>query len=114
MDLPVGVRRLDDRVVVSPSGELDLYTAPSFQSMLVDLLREGTERLVVDMSEVSFCDSSGVNVLLTALKRARAEGGTVILAGVKQPVSKVFEITGLQRVFVIHPTAADALASPEE
>jgi anti-anti-sigma factor len=66
--------------------------------------------LVVDCSELEFCDSTGLNVLLGARLKAEAEGGAVHLAGMRPPVARVFEITGAEAVFRVHDTLDAALA----
>lgn len=82
-------------------GEIDLYTAPQLHSELVDSLDDGARRLVVDMSRVDFCDSTGMNVLLSAMKRARERDGEFELVAPRPAVMKILQVTGLDRVFTI-------------
>ena len=84
-------------------GEIDLYTAPQLRNELVGALEEGARRLVVDMSPTEFCDSTGISVLLSAMKRSRDKGGDLELVAPKPAVMKVLEVTGLDEVFTIHP-----------
>ncbi|OKI20755.1 anti-anti-sigma factor [Nocardiopsis sp. TSRI0078] len=90
-------------------GEVDLYTAPQLRSELVGALDGGARRLLVDMSRVEFCDSTGISVLLSAMKRSRHKGGDLEIVAPMPAVTKVLEVTGLDEVFVIHP---DLDASP--
>jgi anti-sigma B factor antagonist len=102
VELKVSSRSEGDRVVVALSGEIDLYTAPRLQSQLASQLNvDHPVRLVVDMSGVDFCDSTGMNVLLAALRRARERGGDLVLAGPRPAVRKILQVTGLESVFTV-------------
>lgn len=91
-----------DRVIVTASGEIDLYTAPRLQAELTAVLSAGRPvRVVVDMSAVEFCDSTGMNVLLSAMKRACERGGVLELAGPRPGVRKILQVTGLDSVFTV-------------
>lgn len=93
---------LGDRTVLSVRGEIDLYTAPRLHGELVSALTCGAaQRLVVDMSGVEFCDSTGMNVLLAAHRRAREQGGDLELAGPRRTVRKILQVTGLESVFTV-------------
>ena len=88
--------------MLSVAGEIDLYTAPRLHGELVTVLT-GDEpvRLVVDMSGVEFCDSTGMNVLLAAHRRAREHGGDLELAAPRPGVRKILQVTGLESVFTV-------------
>jgi anti-sigma B factor antagonist len=83
-------------------GEIDLYTAPRLHGELVAIL-SGDEpvQVVVDMSGIEFCDSTGMNVLLAAQRRAREQGGELELAAPRPAVRKVLQVTGLESVFTV-------------
>lgn len=83
-------------------GEIDLYTAPQLRDGLVEALDAGARRLVIDMSRAEFCDSTGISVLLSAMKRSRDRGGDLELVAPGTAVMKVLQVTGLDEVFVIH------------
>jgi anti-sigma B factor antagonist len=84
------------------AGEIDLYTAPRLQAEFSRLLENGPDRIVIDMSGVEFCDSTGMNVLLSALKRMRERGGVLEVAAPRPAVRKILQVTGLDSVFVVH------------
>ncbi|MFI6940194.1 STAS domain-containing protein [Streptomyces sp. NPDC050418] len=107
--LEVGVRRVGGSTVFTPAGELDHHTADLLREPLEQAVADGVTRLVVDCSLLEFCDSTGLNVLLGARLKAEAEGGGVHLAGMQPVVARVFEITGAEAVFTVHPTLDDAL-----
>ncbi|MDA8370132.1 MAG: STAS domain-containing protein [Nocardiopsaceae bacterium] len=108
MELKISRRSHADYAVVTVRGEIDLYTAPQMHSALVDALGDGAQRLIVDMSRVEFCDSTGISVLLSAMKRAREKDGELELVAPKPAVMKILEVTGLDAVFTIQETT-DAL-----
>ncbi len=85
------------------AGEIDLYTAPRLQSELTAAMRDAQPaRIVVDMSAVEFCDSTGMNVLLAAHRQARERGGDLSLAAPRTAVRKILDVTGLGSVFTVH------------
>jgi anti-sigma B factor antagonist len=96
--------------VVSLGGEVDLYTAPELKQELHRLVGEGATRIVIDMSETTFIDSTTLGVLLSVVKRVRPEGGSVVLVCPDRNVRRIFEITLLDRVFVIVDTRDEAFA----
>jgi anti-anti-sigma factor len=95
--------------VFAPSGELDHHTADLLSGPLDAALDAGTSRLVIDCSGLEFCDSTGLNVLLSARLRAEAAGGSVHLAAMQPTVARVFEITGADAVFTVHAALDQAL-----
>jgi anti-sigma B factor antagonist len=95
-------------------GEIDLYTAPRLQAEFTRLLQESaTTLMVIDMSGVEFCDSTGMNVLLSALKRLRERGGTLEVAGPRPAIRKILQVTGLDSVFTVHETVPQELLTVE-
>lgn len=96
--------------MLAASGEIDLYTAPNLQTRLTEAVRDTSPHVVIDLSNVEFCDSTGMNVLLAALKRARERGGSLSLAGPQSPVRRILEITGLDTVFEVYGTVEEALS----
>jgi anti-sigma B factor antagonist len=102
VELNVSSRLHDDHTIVTICGEIDLYTAPRLHSELAGLLADGMPaRVVIDMSGVEFCDSTGMNVLLSCLRRARERGGELEIAGPKPAVRKILQVTGLDSVFTL-------------
>ncbi|PRH79308.1 metal ABC transporter substrate-binding protein [Streptomyces solincola] len=109
--LKVGVRTEGRSEVVTPAGELDHHTAELLREPLDAAVERGRARLVIDCSQLVFCDSTGLNVLLAARLKAEAAGGGVHLAGMQPVVARVFEITGADAVFTVHDSLASALES---
>jgi len=96
---------------VIATGEIDLYTAPRLHSELAAVIANSAPatKIIVDMSGVEFCDSTGMNVLLSCLRQARERGGELELAAPRPPVKKILQVTGLDSVFTI---GADPVVLP--
>lgn len=92
--------RSTDAVIISVAGELDMYTAPAFELELASALAGSPRRVIVDLSECEFLDSSALAGLLRA-REACQDKTRISLAGVDQNILKVFQITGLDKVFMI-------------
>ena len=90
-------------MVVTIAGEIDLYTAPKLQTDLVAIIDDAAPaaRIVIDMSGVEFCDSTGMNVLLSCLRHVRERGGELELAAPRPAIVKILAVTGLDSVFTI-------------
>jgi anti-sigma B factor antagonist len=96
--------------IVKLAGEVDIYTAPRFKECMLELLDDGTERLIVDLSGVTFIDTA-LGVLIGGVRRVNASGGAMALVVTSRPVERVLAITGLDRVFTIHESLQDAIAA---
>jgi anti-sigma B factor antagonist len=107
-ELDITVRQVDGTAVVAVAGEIDVYTSPHLQEQLVQVLRDGKSSIVLDLSEVTFLDSTGLGVLITGLKRCRSADGDLVLVTAQPNVLKVLEITGLNDVFKVHDSVEDA------
>jgi anti-sigma B factor antagonist len=112
MDFEIESERLSDGLyVISLGGEIDLYTAPEFKQQLIEALQAGARMIVVDLTKTTFIDSTTLGVLVGAVKRLRESGGELSLVCRDQNITKVFEITGLDRVFSIHASREEALSA---
>jgi anti-sigma B factor antagonist len=87
--------------VVAAGGEVDLHTAPELERALAAAVAERTTQLVVDLSEATFVDSTALHVLLRAARQLDREAGELIVVVPDPNVRKVFEITGVGRVFSV-------------
>ncbi|WP_051709114.1 STAS domain-containing protein [Streptomyces sp. NRRL S-350] len=99
--------------VVTVSGELDHDTADGLRTALARPLEGGVRRLVVDLADLRFCDSTGLNILLRAHLDTEAAGLRLDLAGPSATLLRLLAITGADTVLRIHPDLASALAAPE-
>lgn len=96
-----------DRYVITVSGEVDLATSPDLDTAIIAALDSGAGSLVVDLTDVSFMDSSGLGVIVRGLKRCREADKDLDLVITNERVLKVFGITGLDQVIPIHDSLED-------
>ena len=101
----------DDRYVIALAGEVDLYTAPEFKQQLLEVIGQGGKQVVIDFSNTTFIDSTTLGVLVGGVKRLRTNGGQLSLICSDRNITKIFEITGLDRVFTIYGTRDEALGA---
>lgn len=97
--------------VVALSGEVDLYSAPELKAELTRLTDEGAHDIVVDMTGTTFIDSTALGVLVRGVQRMReTNGGRFALVVTDENIRRIFEMTGLERVFPIFGSRDDALS----
>ena len=101
----------DDRYVIALAGEVDLYTAPEFKQQLLEVISQGGRNVIVDFSDTTFIDSTTLGVLVGGVKRLRSNDGQLALVCNDRNITKIFEITGLDRVFTIYGSRDEALSS---
>jgi anti-sigma B factor antagonist len=104
-------QRPSGEMVVRPSGRLDLLSAGEIKQRLSQAVAEGKRRLVIDLGEVSFIDSSGLGALISGLKSARAAGGYLRIARASEQARLILELTTLHRVLPPYATVEEALAA---
>jgi anti-sigma B factor antagonist len=101
----------DNAYVIELAGEVDLYTAPEFKQQLLEVIARGATQVIVDFSSTTFIDSTTLGVLVGGVKRLRPADGRLSLVCSDPNIVKIFEITGLDRVFDIYGTRDEAVAS---
>jgi anti-sigma B factor antagonist len=97
--------------VLPLEGEIDLHVSPRVSAALGAMIDQKPERLVVDLSAVSYIDSSGLAVLIEGMQNVEAYGGKFVLAGLQEKVRPIFEMARLDQVFIIFPHVDAALAA---
>jgi anti-anti-sigma factor len=110
--LSISSRAEGDHVIAALSGELDILCAPALREQLLGLLRPGASRLVLDLSQVSYADASGLAVLVGTGRRAGLLGGFLRLAAPTPAVSSVMRISGLHRQLEVFRTVQAAITGP--
>jgi anti-sigma B factor antagonist len=108
MDLGLDVSEQNGHAVLAVSGEVDVATVPRLREQLHALVAEGNQRIIVNLDGVDFLDSTGLGVLVGALKRVRSNDGDLFLVCTQPRIRKVFEVTGLTKVFSLFDTVEDA------
>ena len=110
-DLRLADSAIDGRAhVVEVAGEVDLYSAPDLHDTATRVIEDGATHVVVDLTRVSFIDSSGLGVLVGILKRLRRESGTLSLVITDYDLERTLELSGLDRTFAIYRSRGEALA----
>ena len=111
--MTIGSREMDGITIVEPRGRLDAASAKSFKDAVMQRAEKGAKRLVVDLSQVRFLDSSGLGVLVSCLRQVTASGGDIKICGLRPEIQSLFALTRLNRVFDIFATAEEAVAAFE-
>lgn len=101
----------DGAAVVTVAGRLDMVSAPRLRSTVTDTVEDGRSRVVVDLGETTFLDSSGLGALIAALKTTRQAGGDLRIARVGEQSMMVLELTRMTSVLRPHATVEDALSA---
>jgi len=106
----ISTRQQDDTLILSIEEErLDAHNSPELREFVLKLLGEGQIRFILDLSGVSFVDSSGLGVLLSGYKNVNLQSGRFCLTGLHPRVQAMFELTRLDQVFEIHASLDEAL-----
>jgi len=101
-------RRMPGHTVLAVGGELDIATTAALRVEIIKILTATVNPVIIDLSGVSFCDASGLALLVGAQRRAERAGRSVVLAAPRPNVLKLLHVTGLDRAFTVHPTLAAA------
>ncbi len=111
MELTLTTRTVDPYDIIEIGGEIDVHTAPRLREAIVEAVEAGRHRLIIDVQKVDFLDSTGLGVLVGGLKRVRADGGSLDIVCTQERILKIFEITGLHKVFGLHGSVDEARAA---
>ena len=104
-----------ERHVVAVRGDLDLFTAPELKKVFAQAIGAGRTRIIVDLAETTFLDSSALGVLIVARKRLRSCDGALAIVNLNENLATIFRMTALDQTFTILPTrdaAIEAVAAP--
>ena len=102
------------RHVVAVRGEIDLFTAPELKQVLAESIEAGRIRIIVDLTDTTFLDSTALGVLIGAVKRLRSRDGSLVIVNTDANIAKTFEITGLDQIFTILDTRDAAVGALDE
>lgn len=112
MDIKVHTHALDSKTqAVEVQGEIDVYTSPRVKETIHELIDAGHFNLVVNLDGVRYIDSTGLGVLIGALKKVNEKNGKIVLIITDPQINKIFNITGLVKIFPIFKDQAEALKS---
>jgi anti-sigma B factor antagonist len=111
MELSVASRLVSGYAVVEVGGEIDVYTAPRLRESLNEVTGSGQKHVVVDLGRVDFIDSTGLGVLVGVDRRLRGSDGSIKIVAPHEKLMKIFRIAGLEAVFDMYGSLADATAT---
>src|SRR5260370_5964331 len=97
--------------VLPLEGDIDLHVSPAVREALNAMIKKKPERIVIDLSRVTYIDSAGIAVLILAMQEVEAYGGKFFLSGLQETLRSIFETSRLERVFRIFPDVDAALAA---
>lgn len=97
--------------VLDLKGDLDLYEAPEFKGKLKTLIEAGARKIIINLKDLRYIDSSGIGALISGLQQVYKTGGKFKLAYLHQDIRRTFELANLVKLFEIYPTDEDALKS---
>ncbi|MFS2293694.1 MAG: STAS domain-containing protein [Actinomadura sp.] len=110
MDFDINLMRDDRCTLVRVKGDIDVVSRTRFEETLLEVVESG-DPVVIDMREVTFCDSTGLNAIVAANRRADERGIPLCLVALPPRVQRVFRITGIDKFIPIHDTLREAIAS---
>ncbi len=105
-DFDVTVAEEDGVAVIGVRGEVDLYTGPLLWERISGVLAEGSTRIVLDLADMRFIDSTGLNVLVMTMRRLQEVGGRLVLRSPCRMASRLFRLTGLSELLEVEGEAA--------
>lgn len=101
LEMQVYFNEEKDAWVIEPEGEIDIYTSPSFKNKVIDSYMEKKTDLLIDGKDLEYIDSTGLGALISILKVLEEEEHKIHLINIKQNIKKLFDITELDKLFVI-------------
>ncbi len=102
MNISIDVKETESKLAVKVNGEIDAYTAPQLREKLFPLSEKKGVKMVVDLSEVNYMDSTGLGVFVGVFKNVRANDGEFKIVGLSERLQRLFEITGLADIIDIN------------
>lgn len=109
--IETSLRHRDGLPVLDVVGEIDIYTTPQFKEAVSVAIEEGKPGIIINMSQVTYMDSSGFGTLLSATKRLRPISGALFLSNCNEAITRMLQITRLNTIFGIYDTEDDAVSA---
>jgi len=100
-EITVDNRSDNGKIRIILSGEIDIATAPEFKNRLYEIIGDGTKDIELVCDGLSYIDSTGLGILVGALKRVKSHQNNVYIYQLRENIKKLFRITGLDKVFIL-------------
>ena len=114
MNFHIGEETLaGDLIIIRLEGEVDLYAAPELKDHVNSAIERGRNKLILDLSDATFIDSTPLGILVSGMKRLRPRGGMLAVLCPDPTMARIFDITGPNRMSSVHATLDDAIATLE-
>jgi len=97
-------------IIITVCGQIDMFSAPEFREVLTDIINKGSKYLIVNMTEITFIDSSGLGVLLSILRTVRPMGGTIALCGCDPTIMRTMTATRIDTIIPVRKTLDEVMA----
>ena len=112
MDIKVNSRQAEGGIsIVEVQGEIDVYTSSWVKEAIAEFIKNGNYNIIINLEGVRYIDSTGLGVLIGALKRVKEHEGSISLICTNPQIKKIFNITGLSKIFDIFKSEEEALES---
>ena len=111
--IETSLRHQEDIPVLDVVGEIDIYTTPQFKEAVSEAIDQNKPAIVINMTKVTYMDSSGFGTLLSATKRLRPLDGALYLSGCNEAIQRMLQITRLNTIFGVYSTEEEALAAAQ-
>ena len=106
-----GGTNTNDVQALDLEGEVDVYTAPVLRQAIMDQVEGGVKHLLINLARVEYLDSTGLGILIGGVKRLKEQGGSLRLVGPSARIQRIFEITGLNKIFDVYASEQEALGT---
>ncbi|GAB6139160.1 STAS domain-containing protein [Halanaerobaculum tunisiense] len=107
--MEITVKELEDSLVVELAGEFDLHTADDFSEEIETRIKQGYNKIILDLAKVEFIDSSGIGAIISKYKDLTNQGGVLTAVNLTPQVERIFEVSGIFRIVDVYSTRQEAV-----
>jgi len=111
LDIKIVTKEVKKAHIIEVQGEIDVYTSPRVKETINELIEKEQYNLIINLEDVRYIDSTGLGVLIGALKKVREHNGSINLICTNPQIKKIFNITGLVKIFGIYKNQEEAISS---
>ncbi|RAP36447.1 anti-anti-sigma factor [Candidatus Marinamargulisbacteria bacterium SCGC AAA071-K20] len=108
--MKTSVETVEGKCLIKVEGRLDTLTAPELEQVVVQVINEGQDKIILDLSQAEYISSAGFRVFIVAQKKTKPTGGQVVLMGVNDEIKEIFDISGFTRLFTFSATLENSIS----